>query len=169
MTIRLGRSDDLASIVEIERAAGELFRSVGMGLVADDDPPTVEELAFYAEGGRAFVAVGADDRPVGYLLLDQMDGAAHIEQVSVCPSHARRGIGGALIETAASWAIARGLRALTLTSFLEVPWNGPYYERLGFRVMRPHEETEWLRAIRERERRSGLDAWPRVCMMRALP
>ena len=102
VTIRLARSDDLASIVEIERAAGELFRSVGMDLVADDDPPTVQELAFYAEGGRAFVAVGADDRPVGYLLLDETDGAAHIEQVSVHPSHARGGIGRALIETAAS-------------------------------------------------------------------
>ena len=66
-------------------------------------------------------------------------------------------------------SIARGLRALTLTSYLEVPWNGPYYERLGFRVMGPDEETEGLRAIRERERRSGLDAWPRVCMIRALP
>src|SRR5206468_7695746 len=65
VTIRLARSDDLASIVEIERAAGELFRSVGMDLVADDDPPTVQELAFYAEGGRAFVAVGADDRRSG--------------------------------------------------------------------------------------------------------
>jgi hypothetical protein len=86
VTIRLARSDDLAPIVEIERAAGELFRSVGMDLVADDDPPTVEELAFYAEGGRAFVAASADDRPVGYLLLDEMDGAAHIEQLSVHPS-----------------------------------------------------------------------------------
>jgi hypothetical protein len=50
-----------------------------------------------------------------------------------------------------------------------VPWNGPYYERLGFRVMRPDEETEGLRAIRERERRSGLDARPRVRMIRVLP
>jgi hypothetical protein len=44
-------------------------------LVADDDPGSVEELAPYADGGRAFVSVGTDDRPVAYLLPDLLDGA----------------------------------------------------------------------------------------------
>src|SRR5207253_4906392 len=111
---------------EIERAAGETFRSLGMDRVADDDPGSVEELTPYAEGGRAFLSVDADDRPVAYLLVDVVDGAAHVEQVSVHPDHARRGIGGGLIERAASWASARGLHALTLTTYVDVPWNGPY-------------------------------------------
>ena len=154
--------------MEIERAAGELFRPLGMEPVADDDPGSVEELAPYAETGRALVAVDAGDRPVGYLLLDVVDGAAHIEQVSVHPSQARRGIGRALIDEAESWAVAHGLGALTLTTFVDVPWNGPYYERLGFRYLAQEEETDGLREIRERERRLGLDAWPRACMRRGI-
>jgi GNAT superfamily N-acetyltransferase len=168
VSIRAARRDDLPELVEIERVAAERFRSLGMDLVADDDPGSVEELAPYADGGQAFVSVDGDDRPVGYLLLDVVDGAAHIEQVSVHPEHARQGIGRALIERASSWARARGLDALTLTTYVEVPWTGPYYERLGFRYLAADEETPGLRAIRSDERALGLDAWPRACMSRSL-
>ena len=123
--IRAARRDDLPALVEIARAASELFRPLGMDVVADDDPGSVEELLPYLEGGRAFVAADAADDPVGYLLLDVVDGAAHIEQVSVHPRFARRGFGTALIEQAETWARGRGFRALTLTTYVEVPWNGP--------------------------------------------
>ncbi|HEY2778692.1 MAG TPA: GNAT family N-acetyltransferase [Gaiellaceae bacterium] len=162
--IRTARPDELALLVEIERAAGALFRSLGMDAVADDDPGSVEGLAPYAEGGRAHVAVDATDKPVGYLLLDVVDRATHIEQVSVHPDHARQGIGRSLIDAAATWSRAHGLDALTLTTYIDVPWNGAYYECLGFRYLSLDEETPGLRAIRDRERTSGLDAWPRACM-----
>jgi GNAT superfamily N-acetyltransferase len=167
-SIRTARADDLAELVEIERAAGETFRALGMDAVADDDPGSVEELTPYADEGRALVAVDGGDRPVAYLLLDVVDGAAHVDQVSVRPDHARHGIGRALIDEAASWGRALGLPALTLTTYVEVPWNGPYYERLGFRYLVAGEETPGLRAIRDRERAAGLDAWPRACMTRSL-
>ena len=162
--IRAARRDDLALLIAIELAAGESFRSLGMGRVADDDPGSIEALARYAESGRAFVFVDAHDLPVGYLLLDVVDDAAHVEQVSVHPDCARRGIGRALIERAVTWARSHGLVALTLTTFVEVPWNGPYYERLGFSYLRIGDETPGLHAIREAERASGLDVWPRACM-----
>ena len=98
MTIRSASSDDLALLVEIERAAEQTFLQLDLNLFSDHDPGTVEELAPYADGGRAFVSVDADDTPVGYLLLDLVDGAAHIEQVSVHPDHARQGLGRSLIE-----------------------------------------------------------------------
>jgi GNAT superfamily N-acetyltransferase len=168
MSIRAARADDLPLLVEIERTAGETFRSVGMYLVADDDPGSVEELGSFADAGRAFVSVDEDDRPTGYLLLDVVDGTAHVEQVTVHPDHARRGIGRALLDRGAAWARAQGLPEVTLTTFVEVAWNGPYYERLGFRYLTPEEETPGLRAIRRHERARGLDAWPRACMVRTL-
>jgi len=168
VAIRVARDDDLPFLIEIERAAGESFRSIGMARVADDDPGSIEELAPYVAGGRAFVAVDAGDRPLAYLLIDAVDSAAHVEQVSVHPDHAGRRIGRALIDRAEAWARDRRMDALTLTTFVEVPWNGPYYERLGFRYLAAAEETPGLRSIRDHERRSGLDAWPRACMRRAL-
>jgi GNAT superfamily N-acetyltransferase len=155
-------------LIEIERVAGAAFRSLGMDLVADDNPGSPERLVPYAEDGRAFVAVDTGDQPLAYLLVDAVDGVAHIEQVSVDPKHAGRKIGRALIEHATAWAGDCGLRALTLTTYVEVPWNGPYYERLGFRYLTVDEETPGLRALRECERRHGLDAWPRACMQRLI-
>lgn len=55
---------------------------------------------------------------------------------------------------------------LTLTTFEHVPWNAPYYARLGFRILDDAEVTPGLRAIRQREAEIGLDRWPRVCMRR---
>ena len=164
LTVRPARADDLGALVRIELAAGAAFRDLGMDAVADDDPGSVEDLAPYAQSGRAFVAADAEDWPIGYLLLDLVDGAAHIEQVSVHPDHARKGIGRALIERASVWARGHGLDALTLTAYREVPWNGPYYERLGFAYLTTEQETPGLQAIRERERKRGLDRWPRACM-----
>ena len=166
--IRAARPGELALLIEIEQAAGASFRSLGMDAVADDDPGSIGQLAPYAQDSRALVAVNATDRPLGYLLLDVVDGAAHIEQVSVHPDHSRRGIGRALIERAETWARDRGLLALTLTTYVEVPWNGPYYQRLGFHYLTADEETPGLRSIRDHERQSGLDAWPRACMRRTL-
>lgn len=69
------------------------------------------------------MTVGADDRPLAYLVADPVDGAAHIEQVSVHPAAARRGLGSGLIGHTDRWAAAEGLAALTLTTFSHVPWT----------------------------------------------
>lgn len=162
--IREARPADLPELREVERAAGLAFRGIGMDAVADDEPPTLGELAAYQADGRAWVYVDPDDRPVAYLLVKAVDGHAHIEQVSVRPEYARRGIGRQLMATAGEWARAHELAALSLTTFAEVPWNGPYYARLGFAVLPPDRQTEGLAAIRATEAAKGLDAWPRVVM-----
>ncbi|NAZ78390.1 GNAT family N-acetyltransferase, partial [Kineococcus sp. T13] len=97
-----------------------------------------------------------------------VDGAAHVEQVSVDPAWGRRGLGRALLEAAAGRAARRGLAALTLTTFADVPWNAPYYARLGFAVLPDDRLGPGLRAVVERERAHGLHAWPRVVMRRDL-
>jgi GNAT superfamily N-acetyltransferase len=168
MLIRPARPADLTIIRDIEQAAGLAFRDIGMPDIADDDLPTLAELDEYRRNGRAWVAVDGDDRPVAYLIADRVDDSLHVEQVSVDPSHAHRGIGRALIEHLADLARAEGVPALTLTTFTDVPWNAPYYERCGFRRLAEDELTPGLRAIREREAEHGLDRWPRTCMRRDL-
>ncbi|MBC7761921.1 MAG: GNAT family N-acetyltransferase [Candidatus Saccharibacteria bacterium] len=105
-------------------------------------------------------------RSVAYLLLEQVDGAAHIEQVTVHPDHARQRIGAQLIAVADSWAWERGLPAVTLTTFRDVPWNAPYYERLGFRAFLPRDWGTAMGARMDSEASRGLQAWPRVAMIR---
>jgi len=169
VTIRLARETDLVAVQQVEVAAGALFASVGMDAIADDGPPPLEWFSGYQQAGRGWVAVDERDRVVGYLLVDVVDGAAHIEQVTVHPDHARQGLGRLLVDTAGRWAAALGLSAVTLTTFKDVPWNAPYYERLGFTELAEEQVTEGLREVRAREAAHGLDAWPRIVMHRAAP
>jgi GNAT superfamily N-acetyltransferase len=169
--IRAAEHHDLPRLQDIERAAGAAFRDVDMAAIADDDPPTVAALQQYQAAGRAWVATddsAGDDVAVGYLLLDVVDEAAHVEQVSVDPSHAGRRLGRQLIETAADWAVEHGFDEITLTTFAEVAWNAPYYARLGFTVVPEAQLGPGLSAVRRHERGLGLDAWPRVSMRRAV-
>ncbi|MET7767307.1 GNAT family N-acetyltransferase [Nocardia sp. NPDC005366] len=162
--IRPAAEADLPALQEIERAAGQPFATIGMTAVADDDPPTLERLREFLDAGRAWVWADDADRPIGYLVLGIIDGNAHIEQVSVHPDHAGRRIGKQLIECAARWAKAQGMRAITLTTFTDVPWNGPYYERLGFRYIPVTAEAPEMRAVRAAEAEHGLERWPRTAM-----
>jgi GNAT superfamily N-acetyltransferase len=166
--IRPPRREELSALVAIEREAGALFKTIGMPEIAYDDPGTVPELEPFRAGGRAWVAVDADDRPIAYLISAVVDGCAHVEQVSVAPTHARRRLGAALIDHLAGVAAVEGRPAVTLTTFRDVPWNAAYYERLGFRVIAFADQGPELAALvaEEAERIPG-DA-PRVAMCRAL-
>lgn len=165
MIIRSAEPADFPRLQAIETAAGEIFRTVGMAAIADDAPPTVAELDRFRRTGHAWVAEDAGT-VVAYLVAEPVDGALHVEQVTVHPDAARRGVGQALLAYAADCARDQGLTGLTLTTFADVPWNAPYYERLGFRRLTGAEVTPGLRAIRAAEAEHGLDRWPRVCMRR---
>lgn len=168
MHIRAVRLNDLPVLQDIERAAGRCFRDIGMPEIAEDEPLPLDELARYHDAGLAWVAASESDAPVAYLIADRVDGNLHVEQVSVHPDSARRGVGRSLLDHLAAHATGEGAHALTLTTFTEVPWNAPYYAHCGFRLMNDSELTPGLRKIREREAAHGLDRWPRACMSRAL-
>ncbi|AXK32020.1 GNAT family N-acetyltransferase [Streptomyces armeniacus] len=168
MEIRPARAAELEVLREIERTAGQWFRDVGMDLIADHEPPSPAELRQLQQAGRLWVSAGEDDRPVAYAVLLPVDGCTHVEQISVHAGSARRGIGRALLDDVAERERAAGVPALTLTTFDDVPWNAPYYERCGFRRLADGELTPGLREIRAHEAELGIDRWPRVCMRREL-
>ncbi|WP_346011942.1 GNAT family N-acetyltransferase [Streptomyces sp. SID3343] len=157
--IRVPGLGELERVREVEVSAGRCFADVGMPEVAGDEPPGLGELGRYLVAGRLLV-VG--EPVVGYVMWDLVDGAAHVEQVSVHADAARRGLGRALIDRV---QVDSGL-ALTLTTFRDVAWNAPYYRRIGFRVLAADEVTPGLARVRAQEAAHGLDRWPRVCMRR---
>ena len=168
VTIELARPEQAPMLQAIERKAGERFRELGMDDVADDAPLSLEVLTAHATGGRAWIALGAAGKVIGYVLVDVVDGCAHVEQVSVLPDHQGTGVGRALLDQVARWAAHTGRPAMTLTTFSHVPWNRPLYEHLGFVVIAEDQIGPELRAIRDAETAHGLDPTTRVCMRRDL-
>lgn len=162
LVIRPATEADVPALGAVQLAAGAAFRTVGLAWAAEAPLPTDERYAGYVRGGRAWVA--GDGTPVAFVLVDVVDGLAHVEQVSVRPDHARRGVGRRLIDTVDDWAAARGIPAVTLCTFRDVPWNAPYYARLGFaEVTEPGPE---LAALLRAEVAFGLDPATRVAMRR---
>lgn len=164
--VRPALPGDLRRLQEIEIAAGSLFASVGMQAVADDPPAALEVLATYQRDGRAWVAIDGSARLVGYALALEVDGLGHLEQLSVEPAAGRQGWGAALIGTVLEWATGRGAPAVTLSTFVDVAWNAPYYARFGFRALSEQDLTPGLLRLREHEVTAGLDVSRRVFMRR---
>lgn len=103
---------------------------------------------------------------VGSAVAQVQDDALHLAEMSVHPDHGRRGLGTRLVRAVQHEAGRRKLSAVTLTTFADLPWNGPFYERLGFRSVACTELTPFLAATLERERQLGFTA--RVAMRLAV-
>ncbi len=161
--LRAARPADLPKLPAVEVAAGELFRSVGMDEIAGDEGPSIEDLESARADGRLWV-VDHDGEPVGYVLALLLDGHAHLEQVSVHPDHGRRSLGAALVGVVVTWAEDMGAPNLTLSTFRDVAWNAPYYQRLGFEAVADDDLSPALRCVRAREADQGLDIDARVVM-----
>jgi GNAT superfamily N-acetyltransferase len=167
-TVRATSSADGPALRLIERLAGERFREVGLAEVADAEPMAIDELSRYADSRRGWAAVDDHGVPIGYVLVSILDGNAHVEQLSVTPEWQRAGVGRALLDRIAGWARQRNLAMMTLTTFVDVPWNAPLYRHLGFAVLEESDIGPGLAARRVTEASHGLDPNRRVCMWLSL-
>jgi hypothetical protein len=71
--------------------------------------------------------------------------------------------------TVCEWATRRGYPEVTLTTFRDVPWNMPFYARLGFELVPTRELSAELVRIVAEEMRCGLDPARRVVMRYRVP
>jgi GNAT superfamily N-acetyltransferase len=168
-TIRLAAAHELPALAEIERRAGVRFEAIP---ALADLPEVLMPPGAFAAGlarGQLWAAVTvADATPVGFAYAEVVDGAVHLDELDVLPEWGRRGIGQALVETVVADARARGLAAVTLTTFRDVPWNAPFYARLGFTIVDLDALGPGLRAVWAHEAERGLPAALRVVMRRAV-
>jgi len=143
-----------------------MFEEFDLPDVVEAEPETIEALAQYAADGRAWVSTDDNDVPVGYAIVDVVDGLAHLEQLSVAPDHGRQGHGAALLAQVAHWAKQHSYEAVTLTTFVDIPFNAPYYAKHGYTVIADAGLGPELRALRNHEAELGLEPAKRVCMRR---
>jgi GNAT superfamily N-acetyltransferase len=164
-TITAARPHDLPQLPAIELAAARLF--AGMAPESVLNMTTSQDALKQAQrDGRLWVVL-ADQAPVGFALVEVVErDAAHLEEIDVHPDHGRRGLGTRLVKHVCRWAAAAGFQSVTLNTDRDVPWNAPFYARLGFEIV-PHEAlSPALRAVFENETRRGLDPSRRVVMRR---
>ena len=94
-----------------------------LGIVFPPGPAAVETAIAH---GASIVVAG--DPPVAFAAVIALDGHPHLEQISVRADQTRSGIGSLLLDN----VVRRYGPGLTLLTFRDVPWNGPWYLRHGF-------------------------------------
>jgi GNAT superfamily N-acetyltransferase len=104
----------------------------------------------------------------GMARLSELDPALLcLDQVSIDPRHAHRGIGRGLLLQVADAARALGYTEITGTPFRDVIFNGPFYESVG--CVEDPEPHPIMIERRKVERAVGLDRFgTRVVMRLAL-
>jgi GNAT superfamily N-acetyltransferase len=162
LSVRLAASAELASLPAIENAADPMFAAVG---IVFPPGPTVVEEAIMA--GADVYVVG--EPPVAFAAVRERAGHTHLEQIAVRPDQTRRGIGGLLLQRVVEHGAARGAAGVTLLTFRDVPWNGPWYARHRFSELPEDRWSPQIRALWEAEIAAGLHALgPRLVMVREL-
>lgn len=153
-SVRAAAPADLAVLPAIELSGEPMFAD--LGIIFPPGPMTIE--GAIAHGADVLVV---EDPPVAFAAVMQMDGHPHLEQISVRADHARQGLGSLLLDE----VIRRYGPGLTLLTFRDVPWNGPWYRQHGFAEL---PESAWgpeLRGHWQEEIDVGLhELGPRLVM-----
>lgn len=161
--IRLARPSDLASLADIERSAAARFRGTAVAWAADGDPLPLGELALAQAAGLLWVAQ-PDAEVRGFALAQPMGTDLFLAEMSVALLWQGQGLGRALLQAVLAHArAAGGYGAVLLTTDRELPWNAPFYRRLGFVTLTP-PVPPLLHARLQAEADAGFDAARRCAM-----
>ncbi|WP_035781307.1 GNAT family N-acetyltransferase [Arthrobacter sp. H14] len=158
--IRPAEPLDITLLPVIEAASDSLLTTIGGKPLSAPLPPGAsgEEMA-------ASLKLLVAGRPcIGFARLEEVDGGAHLEQLSVLPAHTGQGVGRSLVSASLNWARQQGYGWMSLCTFADVSFNAPFYVSCGFRVVEKPEGA--LAQLREHENAAGLDALGRRVAMR---
>lgn len=168
ISFRYALPHEANTIRAIEFEAGQRFVSVDMAGIADAAPIALAIVERKIAAREVIVAVDADSTCAGFVMFEPQPARLYIQELDVLTSHAGRRIGAALIEQVVPIARARRLPHLVLSTFRDVPWNAPYYRRLGFEEIPPEQVDAGLIARRNANLARGHDVSKRVYMRRAV-
>jgi GNAT superfamily N-acetyltransferase len=164
--VRLAKLDEAALLPAVERAAGMAFRDIpSLAWVADLPDQPVEKHVARIATGTSWIAVDGTRPIIGFLIAEPIGREFHIDEFAVRREWQRSGCGRALLNEALAWARARQFDTATLTTFRDVPWNEPFYRRMGFRLLADAEIGPRLNEELRDEAKRGLPR-ERRCAMR---
>ena len=166
--IRLTVADDVALLPPIERSAGLAFKSVHqLEWLADDTVMDEAEHQRLLELGASWV-IEQGRALRGFLCAEAFADELHIWELAVELEFQGRGLGRRLLDTAEHHARSTGLEAMTLTTFVDVAFNAPFYVRLGYERLVESALTPRLVSLLAAEADHGLPRERRCAMRKPL-
>lgn len=165
IAIRLAVAEDVAFLPAIERSAGQSFLAIPeLAWLAQDDVTSEGDHRSRICAGATWVSE-VDAQIVGFLSAEASEEALHVWELAVHFDRQNKGIGRALVMQAIGYARSAGLSSVTLTTFITVPWNAPFYSSVGFGIVRPENLSPRLVSILNEEQENGLPPDLRCAMV----
>jgi GNAT superfamily N-acetyltransferase len=166
--IRLARAEELPLLAQIEQSASVLFLDTPYAFLIDDAPLPLDFVTQQFQAGLVWVSVDGGDTVVGYAVAREVENTLYLQQIDVLPAHGRKGIGTALVTAVCDRAKQQGYKIVSLSTFRTLPWNAPFYAKLGFCPVDAAELTTGFQQIRLKELEAGLPIVDRVIMYRLI-
>lgn len=162
--IRSARTEELTLLAQIEQSAAIRFLDTPYAFLVDAKPLPLDFVQQRFQAGQVWVAVDRQDTVIGYAITREIDGTLYLQEIDIEPKHGQRGLGYALVDTIRSWAKLSGYSVMSLSTFRDIPWNAPFYSKLGFCILDESELTAGFQQIRLQESEAGLPISKRVIM-----
>ncbi len=166
MRVRLATNADCARLPAIERSANRRFAEIGMPDVVGAPVGEAETWEPHCASSHLWVGVDAEDQPFAFLAGGVHGSLMFLYQLAVDHDRQRQGVGRALLQTGEAAARAQGLHEVYLTTFCDVPFNGPYYAGQGYQVVEDPDLPDMLKPVMDAERRRWIAPGRRRCAMR---
>ncbi len=146
--VRIATTADIDSIWAIDSSATQKFASIPTlaDLAKSEDTP--EKFHQWLQKGRIYI-VEDQGKVAGFIAANIVDDVLYIAEVAVHTDHQGKGVGLTLLNAIFEWAheIAyengSGTARVSLTCYPDVPWNGPWYRRQGFREVDAESVGPW--------------------------
>lgn len=154
ITFQFAEPQHLTALAEVERLAAEQFPADRLPESLRHTTVSAERLETAQRVQNLWVAL-RNEKPIGFVMLETHGEFALLAEVSVLPAFSQRGIGHYLVDHALVAARQRGFSGVGLTTFLDLPWNAPFYQKVGFTLVGDEQFPVLEQFLRE-ERGAGL-------------
>jgi len=152
-TITAAKVDDVPALIAVDKAASALFEPTGLlepEALSDHVPADVLETEMPL--GNVIAARNQHGWAVGFALIRLRGAGLYLDQVSVHPDHGQKGIGRALVEQVLTEAERRKLPHVSLSTFRDLAWNGPFYASLGFKEIPREKHEPYMQEIEDAQK-----------------
>lgn len=175
VTIRAVTASDIDQICQIDTDASSKFASIpALADLADGShgPLEFSTVQHWLASGTVYAAEDEKDM-LGFTAVQPKDGILYIAELSVREIHQGRGLGTLLLEKVfkharqTSESIGSSVAKVSLTTYPDVPWNGPWYQKRGFEEVSAETLGSWhVQKVQQDDEELARPGYRRCCMLR---
>ena len=144
--IRKTFPSDILQLMKIEHSANQAFAQIPqLKWLAESAVMSSDQHLDLIQNHDAFVAVNAQNQVIGFLYAEKQAQDLYIIELDVAAEYQQQGVGRQLMTYIIDFAKLQGLQAVTLTTFTDVAWNRPFYEKSGFKLLNPQNLKSYLK------------------------